>query len=382
MFSFHTGFTFQKHYYMAAKRKFISTRLLKEGMRIDQAIVDGTGRSLIEKGAYLDDFQIEYLKTKGVSGIYIVEGQPDPDELDLQIPEYTRNLIEKSRVPDKPKVQLSESVKKQIGTGVQQLFDDPNSEKFTESSINIANELTDSILRDDAVAVDLGMLKVSDEYTFRHSVDVAALSIMLGKNLGLTNDQLHELGISGLLHDVGKAKIPAEVLNKPDKLTDEEFALMKQHTLFGFQILKEKQNFSNNVMMGVLQHHEKINGKGYPLQTSGSSINMFAKIISVADIFDALNTKRPYKEPFPKATTMEMLMGMTSELDADIVKALINIVILYPVDSLVTLSTGELAKVVENNPGYPLRPKVIGLTSGKLYDLSSDTSLANQIILT
>lgn len=367
---------------MAAKRKFISTRLLKEGMRIDQAIVDGTGRSLIEKGAYLDDFQIEYLKTKGIGGIYIVEGQPDPDELDLQIPEYTRNLIEKSRVPDKPKVQLSESVKKQIGVGVQKLFDDPNSENFTESSVNIANELTDSILRDDAVAVDLGMLKVSDEYTFRHSVDVAALSIMLGKTLGLSNDQLHELGVSGLLHDVGKAKIPAEVLNKPDKLTDDEFALMKQHTLFGFQILKEKQNFSNGIMMGVLQHHEKLNGRGYPLQTNEASIHLYAKIISVADIFDALNTKRPYKDPFPKATTMEMLMGMTSELDAEIVKALMNTIILYPVDSLITLSTGELAKVVENNPGYPLRPKVIGLTSGKLYDLSADTSVANQIILT
>jgi len=366
---------------MAAKRKFISTRLLKEGMRIDQSIVDGTGRALIKKGAYLDDFQIEYLKTKGIGGIYIVEGQVDPDELELQIPQYTRDLIEKSRVPDKPKVQLSESVKEQLGQGVKQLFEDPSSEKFAESSVNMANELTDSILQEDAVAIDLGMLKVSDEYTFRHSVDVAAVSVMIGKTMGMPPEKLHELGIAGLLHDVGKAKIPAEILNKPGKLTDEEFALMKQHTLFGFQILKEKNKFSNDILMGVLQHHEKINGNGYPLKTGQDAIHPYAKIISVADIFDALNTKRPYKDPFPRAITMEMLMGMTTELEVDIVKALINTVILYPVDSIVSLSTGELAKVVQNNPGYPLRPKVIGLKSGKLYDLSSDSSVANQIIL-
>lgn len=367
---------------MAVKRKLVSTRLLQEGMRIDQAIVDGTGRSLIEKGATLDDFQIEYLRTKGIGSIYIAEGEPDPDELDLQIPQYTRELIEKSRVPDRPKVQLSESVKKQIGAGVQQLFANPNSENFADSSVNMANELTSSILKDDAVAIDLGMLKVSDEYTFKHSVDVAAVSVVIGKAMGLPEDELRELGIAGLLHDVGKAKIPNEVLNKPGKLTDEEFALMKQHTLFGFQILKEKNKFSDGIMKGVLQHHEKLNGRGYPLGADDSNIHKYARIISVADIFDALNTKRPYKDPFPKAQTIEMIMAMTPELDIEMINAFLKTVILYPVDSYVTLSSGELAKVVENNPNYPLRPKVIGLKSGKLMDLSTDFTMANQIILT
>lgn len=367
---------------MAVKRKFISTRLLKGGMRIDQAIVDGTGRSLIEKGAFLDDFQIEYLKTKGIGGIYIAEGEPDPDELDLQIPQYTRDLIEKSKVPDRPKVKLSDSVKQQIGAGVQQLFANPNAENFTESSVNIANELTDSILKDDAVAIDLGMLKVSDEYTFRHSVDVAAVSVMIGKSMGLPTEELRELGISGLLHDVGKAKIPAEVLNKPGKLDDNEFALMKQHTLFGFQILKEKGTFSDGIMRGVLQHHEKLNGRGYPLGTPDAGIHKYARIIAVADIFDALNTKRPYKDPFPKAQTIEMIMSMTPELDIEMIHAFLNTVILYPVDSYVTLSNGELAKVVENTPFYPLRPKVVGIQSGKLYDLANDTQVANRIITT
>lgn len=366
---------------MAVKRKLVSTRLLKEGMRIDQAIVDGTGRALIEKGAYLDDFQIAYLKTKGIASIFIAEGEVDPDELELQIPQYTRDLIEKAKVPDKPKVKLSESVKKQVCEGVQNLFADPSSENFTDNSVNIANHLTESVLSDDAVAVDLGMLKVSDEYTFKHSVDVAGMSVVIGKNMGLPIDALKELCVAGLLHDVGKAKIPAEVLNKPGKLNDDEFALMKQHSLFGFQILKEKKRFSENIMLGVLQHHEKMNGHGYPQGVDRSRIHKYAKIISVADVFDALVTKRPYKDPFSKNVATEMVMGMSQELDIDMMKIFLHTVILYPVDSIVTLSNGELAKVVENNPDYPLRPKVVGLKHGVVYDLAGDIECAHLIIL-
>lgn len=366
---------------MAVTRKLVSTRVLKEGMRIDQSIVDGTGRALIEKGAYLDDFQIEYLRTKGIASIYVAEGEVDPDELELQIPQYTRDLIAKAKVPDRPKAKLSESVKKQVCSGVQSLFANPNAENFTENSVGVATNLMNSVLADDAVAVDLGMLKVSDEYTFKHSVDVAAMSVVIGKNMGLPENELRDLSISGLLHDVGKAKIPAEVLNKPGKLSDDEFALMKQHTLFGFKILKEKQSFSEPIMLGVLQHHEKCNGRGYPTKADASTIHKFARIISVADVFDALVTKRPYKDPFSMYTATEMMMAMSDELDIDVLKVFLNTVILYPVDSIVTLSTGEVAKVVENTPGYPLRPKVVGLKQGILYDLSNDKTYNNVVVI-
>lgn len=367
---------------MAITRRLVSTRVLKEGMKIDQAIIDGTGRALIEKGVYLDDFQIEYLKTKGIGSIYIAEGEVDPDELELQIPQYTRDLIAKSRVADKPKAKLSESVKKQVCEGVQNLFANPAAADFTDSSVNTATNLMNSVLADDAVAVDLGMLKVSDEYTFKHSVDVAAMSVVIGKNFGLSETELRNLSIAGLLHDVGKAKIPAEVLNKPGKLSDLEFDLMKQHTLFGFQILKEKGTFSMDIMLGVLQHHEKLNGRGYPQKLPSDKVSKFARIISVADVFDALVTKRPYKNPFPMSTATEMIMSMSEELDIDVIKVFLNTVILYPVDSLVTLSTGEMAKVVENTPGYPLRPKIVGLKSGRLYDLGGDKDCANLVIVT
>ena len=367
---------------MAVKRKLIPTRVLTSGMRIDQEIKDGTGRVLIERGVLLDDFQIEYLKTKGVSGIYIAEGLPDEEELMSHLPQYTIDLIEAKKVPDRPKVQLSESVRKQLGVGVQKLFDNPSDEGFAESSVNMAEELMSNILKDDAVAIDLGMLKVSDDYTFRHSVDVSAMAIIIGRDCGFSTEELRELAIAGLLHDVGKAKIPAEILNKPGKLEEQEFAFMRQHSLFGFQILKEKGLYSDGILKGVLQHHEKLNGKGYPMGVNGAQIHKYARTIAVADVFDALVNKRVYKQPFPKGEAMEMVLSMTPELDIDIMKHFLRSVILYPVDSIIMLSTGEPAKVVENIPEYPMRPICVGLEKGKLYNLAEDISLANVIVLT
>jgi HD-GYP domain-containing protein (c-di-GMP phosphodiesterase class II) len=349
-------------------------------MKIDQAVVDRTGRAMIEKGAYLDDIHIEYLVSKGIGGIYIQEGEPDDDELELQIPQYTKEVIEKARVEDRAKVQISESVKKRVGEGIQYLYSNTDSENFTEATENVTDELMKAIFSNDAVAVDIGMLKVSDEYTFKHSVDVATMAMIIGKQYGLTRDEVHEIGVAGLLHDVGKSKIPLEILNKPSRLTDEEFALMKQHSLFGFQILKDRKTFSEGIMLGVLQHHEKLNGKGYPMGSTSDKIHKYAKIISVADVYDALVTERPYKKGFPKSDAVEMIMAMTGELDIAAMKSFLATIILYPVDSIVLLSTGEKAKVVENNNENAMRPKVVGLKSGKIYDLAGDVSCANIII--
>lgn len=369
-----------KGLYMAVKRRFISTRLLKKGMRIDQSIVDSTGRALIEKGAFLDDFHIEYLQEKSIGGIYICEGEPDPDELELQIPQYTRELIEKNRVPDRAKVTLSESVRKRVGEGIQFLYNNTDSDDFSNATSVVAEELMQTITDNDAIAVDVGMLKVSDEYTFKHSVDVATMSMIIGRKYGLSNRELHDLGISGLLHDVGKSKIPNEVLNKPDRLTDEEFSLMKQHSLFGYEIIKDRNEFSEPIKLGVLQHHEKINGKGYPFGNNADKIHTFAKIISVVDVYDALVTERPYKKAFPKGVAVEMIMAMTGELDIDAMKSFLDSIILYSVDSIVTLSNGEKAKVIENSTTNCLRPKVVGLKSGKIYDLAGDLSCASLLI--
>lgn len=360
------------------RRRFVRVSSLKEGMCIDQAIIDRMGRKLIVRGTELNDYLIEGLQKLNITGVYISEGEDEPEE--TKACAKAKENIKKYSVPDRAKVQLSESVKKRVSEGIQYLYSDTDSEDFVQTTNGIADDLMRAITENDAVAVDIEALKVSDEYTFKHCVDVATMSMVIGRRYGLSDEELHQLGIAGLLHDVGKAKIPNEVLNKAGKLTEEEFNIMREHTRLGYNLLKEKEGVPEEVALGVLQHHEKINGMGYPLGLAGDEISLYAKIISVADIYDALVTERPYKKPMSKRDAVEMIMALTGELDITALKSFLESVILYPVGCEVKLSNGENAQVVENNDGYILRPKVVGLSSGKLYDLAGDLSCASIVI--
>lgn len=362
------------------RRKFISTRLLTPGMVIDQSIIDSTNRVLVHRKTPLDEYMIASLKKLGIGGVYIREGEEDETEDNIETSPEVAEKIEKIKVADKAKIKLSESVKARVSEGIQYLYSNPNSEGFTSAANSISNDLMKAISENDAIAVDISTLKVSDEYTFKHSVDVASMSMIIAKKQGMDQKQVYQIGISGLLHDLGKSEIPNEVLNKPGKLTDEEFTIMKNHPLFGYNILKDKADIAPEVKMGVLQHHEKTNGRGYPLGLDNQRIHLYARILSVADIYDALVTERPYKNAFSPRDAVEMIMAMTGELDFGMIQSFLDSVILYPVDSVVSLSTGERAKVVQNNPGYPMRPKVVALKTGKVYDLANDFSCASIIV--
>ncbi len=348
-------------------------------MVIDQSIIDQTGRILIARKTVLDHFLIDSLHTMGVTGVYIREGEEEPDE-QIEVAPETLETIAKLEVADRAKVTLSDSVKQRVSQGIQFLYSNTSSSDFASTANNITHSLMQAILENDAVAVNIDALKVSDEYTFKHSVDVATMAMIIAKKSGMPEKDIYQIGVSGLLHDVGKSQIPNEILNKAGKLTEEEFAIMKNHSLFGYNILKEKPEIPGVVVAGVLQHHEKINGRGYPLKLTGGQISTYARVLSIADIYDALVTERPYKKGFSPRDALEMIMAMTEELDVDFMQSFIDTVILYPVNTSVTLSNGEKARVVMNTPHYPMRPKVVGLKSGKVYDLANDISCASVII--
>lgn len=363
------------------RRKFVSTRALKEGMVIDQAIIDRSGRILIARKTTLDGFLIEALQKMKVTGIYIREGEEDPEiEGNIEVSPEIQMTIEKLTVEDRSKVKLSESVKKRVSEGIKFLYNDTSAPNFIDTAANVTSNLVNSIMENEAVALNIDTLKFSDEYTFQHSVDVATIAMLIAKNSQMPEAEIQKIGMAGLLHDMGKSQIPNEILNKAGKLTEEEFAIMKNHSLYGYQILKEKGSIPQEVLMGVLQHHEKLNGRGYPMGVAADKISPYAKILSIADIYDALVTERPYKKGFSQQDAIEMIMAMTDELDITYMRSFLSIVILYPVNSVVTLSNGEKAKVLKNNPQYPMRPKVIGLRTGKIYDLSEDINCASLII--
>ena len=364
-------------------RKYMSTRVIKPGMILEQTIADRADRVLIARGTQLDEYLIESMRKMGITGVYIRTGVIEDKDTEEQpvITAQVQQKIDQRQVKDRAKVHLSESVKKRVAEGIQYLYQDTESSNFMDVTKSITNDLVKAIDDNDAIAVDISALKVSDEYTFKHSVDVATMAMIVSRQYGFNDEQVRQIGVSGLLHDIGKSRIPTEVLNKAQKLTDEEFALIKKHSLLGYEILKDKPELSNAVKMGVLQHHEKINGSGYPMGVTEEQIHIFAKIIAVTDIYDALVTERPYKKAFTPRNAVEMIMAMTGELDLQVMQSFLESVILYPVGTNVDLSNGEKARVVANNPKFVLRPTVVGLNSGRVYELSTDLNCANVIIL-
>jgi len=365
------------------KRYFVPTRMLQRGMKIDQSIVDGTNRVLIARGAILEDFMIKGLLKLGISGVYIREGEEEIDESladDEPVPEATLRKIEHLRVEDRVSVNISESVRARVAEGVTFLYNNTDSEQLVDTTKDITDDLMKAIDENDAIAVDISTLKVSDEYTFKHSVDVATMAMIVAKKLGMSREDIYDIGIAGLLHDIGKSKIPNEILNKPGTLTEEEYEIMKRHSVYGYRILQENKDIKNSIKVAVLQHHEKINGNGYPLGVEAEQISAFAKILTVVDIYDALVTERPYKEGFSPRDAVEMLMAMTAELDIVSLRGFLGSVILYPVGTTVMLSNGERARVVENYEEAIMRPKVVGLKTGRIYDLAYDMTCTNIII--
>lgn len=217
-------------------------------------------------------------------------------------------------------------------------------------------------------------LKKYDEYTYHHSLSVAVLAIATGQELGLDFRELMRLSQCAILHDIGKLSIPIKLLHKKSKLTTEEFDIIKSHAARGALSLKNKAFGSSELWNGVMFHHEKINGTGYPKQLLGNEIPLFSRIISVCDVYDALTSFRPYRNPMTPTEAYDIVTaGVGTAFEHDIVKAFAKKLTLYPLGTVVKLSNKQTATVLEN--GNELRPVVQIKDSDKIIDLSKSKYL-------
>jgi HD-GYP domain-containing protein (c-di-GMP phosphodiesterase class II) len=176
--------------------------------------------------------------------------------------------------------------------------------------------------------------------------------------MGLTRDQMIDLGVGAMLHDIGKTQIPMEILMKPGKLTDEEYALMKEHSLQGYQMLKDIPDIPLLSAHCALQHHERLDGSGYPRGLKGDEIHLYGKIVGIADVYDALTTNRVYRKAFLPHEALEYLFTSTGQFDSNLIAVFRDHVAIYPIGLIVTLSNGVKAVVVDINTKYPQRPIV------------------------
>lgn len=328
--------------------------------------------ALKESGHIKSQAVINHLKSKKIYTLLIDESKTicvstiDPKEIPTDpLTKQQENLKEAKEIFDE-----SKAIQRQ-------LFQDALSGSTIDLTpvVEITNKSINAIFSDESSLSCMLNIREKDEYLLEHSVAVSIYITLFARYLGLDRDIIEQLSLGAFLHDIGKIKIPDSILNKPGKLTDYEFTIMKTHANHSIDIIKSTPEISALALEVATLHHEKLDGKGYPFQVKGEDISVYGRMISICDIFDALTATRVYKEGYPhdKAFAILRELAKQGQLDSTLVDQFIRCVGVFPVGSLVQLKSNKLALVQARNDDSPTQPHV-----DSFYDIKLDRFLDTQ----
>ena len=227
-----------------------------------------------------------------------------------------------------------------------------------ERCMPLVDDITQSVLRNPGALVSLARLKTQDDYSYMHSVAVCALMVALAQQMGQQEADCRAAGLAGLLHDLGKAAMPLAILNKPGKLTDAEFAIMRTHPVRGWEMLQEASGTSEAAMDVCLHHHQRMDGKGYPERSAGAPLSQLARMGAVCDVYDAITSNRPYKAGWDPAESIARMASWQGQFDADVFRHFVRSLGIYPNGSLVRMASGRLGLVMEQHVSALTAPLV------------------------
>ncbi|AOZ93845.1 HD-GYP domain-containing protein [Paenibacillus crassostreae] len=342
--------------------RLVPVSLLKDGMKIGKKIYSIDGLTLLAEGVELTSDLIRRLKQIDIGYVYIQDKRTE----DITIPEVLHEETHRKAM-------------QVIRTNFQKISQSTNPIRSIAGYSHLGRDFSavmESIL-DDLSEQELPMIMLMDmnkidHFLYKHSLNVCVYTLILGAASGMTRDQLKVLGVGSLLHDIGKTQIPVKILMKPGKLDDEEYNLMKSHTEIGYKILKEESDIPLLAAHCALQHHERLNGTGYPRGLKGTEIHQFAQILGLADSFDAMTSHRVYKPAMLPHQAMDVLYAGSGVLfDQQKLEVFRDNVAIYPQGMSVRLSTGEAGVVCKVDSSMPHRPVVRILTSESGEELKS-----------
>lgn len=340
-----------------------------ESVRINsylaKTLYDIEGRVLLNEGTKINTTLIEKLRSFNIDSLYIIDDLSNDEIKNIIKPDLRNKALE-----------LINSTFK--NAKISGLSDD--NDEYLKSVYLLAEELLDAILSNDDLLPYLVDIRNLNLNTYNHCVNVAIISLVVGINLKLNRTELLNLATGALIHDIGKAFIYKGLVMKDAPLTYDEFELMKNHCQKGYNYIENNAFINTDIKMIILQHHERIDGLGYPNGLFGSQINKLAKIVSIADIYDMLTSQKYYIQSMCASDALEYIMSHAGTIfDFNIVKVFSKVIVPFPYGTVVRLSNGDLGIVKETFSNFPLRPNIKIIKSNIKENEGTTISLINEL---
>ncbi len=354
--------------------KRINTKQLKPGMFIDDMNCGWLRHPfLTNKITISDDEMINRIVKHGIREVYIdtekgltVKDAPTKEEVNREIQVEMDKVAESKpdpvpQVPIKDELKKAREIKKEARKTVHSIMDDVRFGKQIETVKveNVVSKMVESIFRNQDALLSMGRLKKADEYTFMHSMSVGVLMIAFAKHLGFDKETLQNVGFGAIMHDIGKMHVPQELLLSDKKLDDDEYEIMKEHVVHSRRVLEKTDGIPPVSIQIAAQHHERIDGSGYPDGLKGDEISKFGQAAAIADVYDAMTSKRKYQQRYEPTEVLRKLFEWSEHFyDRQMVQQFIRCVGIYPVGTLVRLESGLLAVILKHGEENLLQPTV------------------------
>ena len=343
---------------------------VKPNSYLGKTLYDVEGRVLLNSGTLITQKLINKIKDLNLNSLYIIDDM--------------NNYAFESIVKDELRSKSLELIKSTFNTP--KAINDQNKEdeedKYLKQIYLLAEDLLDDILSNDKILYFLVDIKKLNSSVYDHTINVTILSLVIGISLNLPKFDLLNLCVGSLLHDIGKSFIDINIIDKDGPLTYKEFEKMKEHCEKGYYYLKDRSFIHNDCKMIILQHHERIDGMGYPKGLLGNQINKLAKIVSVADVYDTLTSDRYYIDSMCASDALEYIMGHADTIfDFEIVKTFSRVVVPFPNGTFIRLSNGDLGISKETFRNFPLRPNVKIIDSKVRETIGTTISLIDELSL-